>query len=448
MERLPSKACILASLSRALDMVEGQPEGHAIRSARIALRIGELLGMNQQQLENLFFAGVLKDSGCSNNSVRIHKIFGGDEFLSKRAVKFVDWTNPIESVKFALKNTEIGQPLSVKLRRMASNLGPPGRIMNEVTEARCTRGAAIAKLLSFDDEVASAIQNLDEHWDGKGSPVGLAGLDIPLHARILCLCQTVEVFVTTYGLGAACEMAEARSGKWFEPELVQIFLKLKSETEFWADLQDVSNDSFIEEHLPGLKFSAVGADIDAICEAFAMIVDAKSSFTAEHSTRVTDYAVTLAKWFQFAEADVTTIRRASLLHDIGKLGVSTGILEKPSKLDDQEFDRVKLHPKFSYEILGRIPTFEKIADIASAHHERLDGRGYWRGLTAEQLPLDVRIVTVCDVFDALTARRPYRDAMSPDDALVIMEKDTGTAFDPDCIEAVRECFVGSMSLAA
>lgn len=448
MGRSPSKACILGALSRALDLVEGQPQGHALRSARIALKIGEVYGLNPDQHDNLFYAAVLKDSGCSNNSVRIQKIFGGDEFLSKRAVKFIDWTSPVESLKFALKNTEAGQPLGAKLRRMASNLGPPGRIMNEVTEARCTRGAAIAKMLSFDDEVAGAVQHLDEHWDGKGSPVGLKGTDIPIHARILCLTQTLEVFFTAYGLSEAVEMAKARSGSWFEPELVDAFLAVSSDAEFWTDLQETSNEDFIERELPGLKFSAVGADIDAICEAFAMIVDAKSSFTSEHSTRVTNYAVELAQWFDFDRESITTIRRASLLHDIGKLGVSTGILEKPGRLDSEEFDRVKLHPKFSYEILNRIPTFEAIAEIASAHHERLDGKGYWRGLSAEELPLEVRIVTTSDVFDALTAKRPYRDAMPPDEALAIMERDVETAFDPACLDALRHCFVESKSIAA
>lgn len=168
-----------------------------------------------------------------------------------------------------------------------------------------------------------------------------------------------------------------------------------------------------------------------------MIVDAKSSFTAEHSTRVTGYALQIAQSLGVKKKALPTLRRAGLLHDIGKLGVSTSILEKAGKLDEDELRRVKLHPKFSYLILSRIPTFETISEIASAHHERLDGAGYWRGLSGSDINLETRILTAADVYDALTAERPYRGPMDPVDALAIMVRDSGSAFDPQCLDALR-----------
>ncbi|HEY3783371.1 MAG TPA: hypothetical protein VGL56_20000 [Fimbriimonadaceae bacterium] len=143
-EHAPSKASILGALSQALDLVEGQPEGHSLRTSLISLRIAEILGTSQEQREDLYFASVLKDSGCSNNAVRVQKIFGGDDFLHKHKVKFIDWTSPTEGVLFAIKHTEVGNGLGAKLRRLAANIGPPGAIMREVTEARCTRGAFVA----------------------------------------------------------------------------------------------------------------------------------------------------------------------------------------------------------------------------------------------------------------------------------------------------------------
>jgi HD-GYP domain-containing protein (c-di-GMP phosphodiesterase class II) len=145
----------------------------------------------------------------------------------------------------------------------------------------------------------------------------------------------------------------------------------------------------------------------------------------------------MAGWFGFDSERTKTLRRAALLHDIGKLGVSTGILEKPGKLDQAEFERVKLHPRFSYEILKEVPGFQRIADLASAHHERLDGKGYWQGLAAPDLDLDMRILTVADVFDALTAERPYRPALPLGEVFAIMDKDAETAFDPGCLEAIK-----------
>lgn len=429
-----SKATILAALSRALDLVEGQPPGHAIRTGHLAVRLGQTLGLPVEACEDLYYAALLKDSGCTNNSVRIQKIFGGDEHLAKRAVKLVDWSSTTESLKFAWLNTEKGQSLGAKLRRMAANLGPPTKVMNEVTEARCTRGAAIASMLNFRVGVAGAILYLDEHWDGKGAPYGKAGEDIPVLSRILGFAQTFEVFLATYGLHEAREMAIARKGSWFDPRIVDAVDKLVEDTGFWENLGD---DQLVTDLMPQLQFQAVDSDVDGICEAFAMIVDAKSSFTAEHSTRVMQYSVRVAEELGFEPERVVALRRAALLHDIGKLGVPTGILEKPGKLDDTEFDRIKLHPEMGQKILGQIPGFEYAAEIASSHHEKLNGKGYWRGLAGDEISLDVRIVTVCDVFDALTAKRPYRDPMELPLVFKILDDDTGIAFDGDCVAALK-----------
>jgi len=433
-EALPSKASLLAALSLALDLVEGQPEGHALRTSRIACCLASEIGLVNQ--EDLFFAGMLKDSGCSNNSVRIHKIFGGDELLAKRAVKTIDWSSAIESVKFAFQHTERGKGLGAKLRRMSMNLGTPKQVMNQVTEARCTRAAEIATMLGFSKDVADGVRFLDEHWDGGGAPYGKRGDETPILARLLGIAQTFEVFLTAFGLEAAFDMVSHRSGRWFDPELAAALHCLRDRSDLWAGLEGTDTATFIESELPGLNQSAVDSDIDRICEAFAMIVDAKSSFTAEHSSRVTGYALSIADGFGLSKDQRQTLRRAGLLHDIGKLGVSSSILEKPGKLDDEEFERVKLHPQYSYQILSRAPTFSEIANLASAHHERLDGRGYWRGLGADELPLMVRILTVADVFDALTAERPYRGPMSAEDALDIMWRDAGSAFDSECLEAL------------
>lgn len=438
-------AGLLSALSTALDMVEGQPEGHAVRTADLAVRLGQALGLEREFLADLYFGGVLKDSGCSNNSVRVQKIFGGDETVSKHAVKFIDWTSPLESVRYAFRYTERGNGIIKKLQRLAAQAGTSGSIMNEVTLARCSRGAEIAGKLGFGPRVVDGVKYLDEHWDGKGAPYGLTQDQTPLAAQILSLCQTFEVFATTYGVSAAYEMARKRKGRWFNPELVQALESIRGDQEFWAGF---GAEPLSLAELPELHDAAAEAEVDQVCEAFAMIIDAKSSFTAEHSSRVTDYAVRMAEAMGFGSSRLQTLRRAGLLHDVGKLGVPASILEKPGKLDPSEYDLVKQHPMQSDAILRKIPSFDRIADLASAHHERLDGRGYWRGLEGESLDLDMRIITACDVYDALTAHRPYRGPMSHEEALGIMRKDEGTAFDPLCLEALDSLDADSEPLSA
>ena len=442
-----TKAEILIALSHALDLVEGQPAGHAARTCLISSRIASVLGLSERQKDDVYFATLLKDAGCSSNAARIHKIFGGDDFIIKHGVKLVDWSNPIESLKYAVTNTERGGTIGQKLRRMVSNLGTPAQVMDQVTLARCTRGSAIARKLGFSDEAARAVELLDEHWDGKGSPYHLRADKIPLEAQIVSISQTIEVFYTAYGIDAAVVMAKERQGSWFAPNLVQAFLSFAHDEPFWRSVSLHAERSAQEIPVAAALENAAEADIDQICEAFAMIVDAKSSFTAEHSSRVTDYALLLGKSYGFDSRRLTTLRRASLLHDIGKLGVSNKILEKPGKLDDEEFAIIRQHSKHSWEILKPIRVFQREAEIASAHHERLDGSGYWRGLRGDQLHLEMRILAVADVFDALSAERPYRGAMPRERVFEILDKEADSALDADCVARVKELTEQAPALA-
>lgn len=445
---MPTKGELLASLSRALDLVEGQPEGHAVRACLLAIRLGQVYGLTETDQCDLFYASLLKDSGCANNSARIYNIFGGDEILCKSKVKFTDWSNPVESLKYGITHTEIGSNVFRKLWRMAHNVKPPQKIMADVTLARCTRGAAIVLDLGFSAQVSEAVRYIDEHWDGKGAPYGIRRDESPLLARILSLVQTFEVFATTFGVGAAFEMMDRRAGRWFDPDLVQAMHTLESDTELWRQHRAASQYVDIAQLAPADSGAAPAADIDRICQAYATIIDAKSTFTGEHSTRVTQYAVAIAEHLGVPADRVTILRRAALLHDIGKLGISNQILEKPGKLTDEEFGLIKLHPKHSFQILQPIKGFAEIAEIASCHHERLDGNGYWRGLSAESLSLEVRCLTVADILDALHAKRPYRDSMPMEECFRILEEQCGTAVDAGCVAAAKELYLTGGTLPA
>ena len=135
-------------------------------------------------------------------------------------------------------------------------------------------------------------------------------------------------------------------------------------------------------------------------------------------------------------AQQVRIRRAGLLHDIGKLSVPNRILDKPGALEPAEWDVVRQHPHFSYEILARVPIFSDFAYDASCHHERLDGRGYYRGVTGDALSLHARILAAADIFDALSAARPYRAALPLDQVMTIIGEGRGTQLCPDTVDAL------------
>jgi HD-GYP domain-containing protein (c-di-GMP phosphodiesterase class II) len=165
--------------------------------------------------------------------------------------------------------------------------------------------------------------------------------------------------------------------------------------------------------------------------------DAKSPFTAGHSERVGFYTDALARGLGIADGRRRWLRRAALLHDVGKLGVSNTILDKPGRLDADEWEAVKRHATYTGEILGRLSAFDELARIASAHHEKLDGSGYPLGLHAHEIALETRIITTADIFDAITAERPYHAATPVERALEIMGGHVGTALDADCFGALE-----------
>src|SRR5262249_35855224 len=178
--------------------------------------------------------------------------------------------------------------------------------------------------------------------------------------------------------------------------------------------------------------------LNRVAEAFASVVDAKSPYTALHSAGVAAIAATLAQLLGMSDGARATVRRAALLHDIGKLGVSSRILDKPGPLSEAEWAVMRCHPRWSMEILGRVDAFAELARIAGAHHERLDGSGYFAGLTAGELDLPSRILAVADVAEALTASRPYRPALGPDEVLAIMRRDAGRKLDADAFAALEQ----------
>ena len=292
--------------------------------------------------------------------------------------------------------------------------------------------------MGFPEWVAAGIHSLDEHWNGKGYPDGLRGNEIPLFSRIMLLSQTLEVFLVHRGPDASIGVARHRSGRWFDPDLVNAAESLAKTGALWQDLDSerLLNDVIAMEP-EERRLTADEGTLDKICFAFAEVIDAKSPFTYRHSNGVADAAVQIARQLNLNETDVTFIRRASLLHDLGKLGVSNSILEKPAKLTADEFAVVKKHPYYSYEILRRIRGFEELSVVAGAHHERLDGTGYFQNWSGDQLSLQARIIAVADVFDALVAKRPYRDAMPVEKALAIIKKDTPHALDVRCYEALE-----------
>lgn len=430
---------VLSGLSAALDITEGHPRGHAARTCLIAMRIADALRLAPGDQSDLFYAALLKDAGCSANAERVYQMFGGpDEHQTKRAVWLRDWRKLDQKVRYALEWVEPEGDFLARVRQFLKLAATGLSGERELFEIRCARSAAIARALGMSEPTAQAVHAMDEHWDGGGHPAGLKGEAIPLAARIIGLAQVVEIFWGVAGPERALEMAEQRRGRWFDPELVDC-LSAISAPSLWASLESADLNAAVAAAEPAERvIEATDDRLDQIATAFAWIIDAKSSFTFEHSDRVSALATGAAARLGYGPAALTRLRRAALLHDIGKLAVPNAILDKPGKLTAAEWAVVKQHPAQTLHVLRQAPVFRELADDAANHHERLDGLGYHRGLTGEHLTPAARLLAVADVTDALMSARPYRDAMPVERVLAHLEEGRGSQFCPDCVTAMVE----------
>ena len=428
---------ILSAFSYALDLTEGQPAGHSIRACWIGTKLAQAIGLSDAALRDVYYAVLLKDLGCSVNAARVTEMFVGNDRELKRDFKLVG-PNPEDFGEFIMTKVGVDADAETRENAVANLLANTSAIMTDIMDTRCTRGADIARQLRFSDDVAQAIAHLDEHWDGSGLPLGISGDAIHIGGRIAQLAQIADIFYMTGGANSALAEVIRRSGSWLDPKLAETFVRLAGTQLFWTALESetLARDLFALE--PATHRVEVDEDyLDDIADAFGQVIDAKSSFTSGHSERVGLYADAIAAFIGFDDADRRRLRRAATLHDVGKLGVSSAILEKPGKLDADEWREMQSHADHTTHILSQINVMHDMALIAGSHHERLDGKGYPLGLDARSISMESRIITVADIFDALTADRPYRAAMQVEQALHIMAGEVGSAIDPACFYALQ-----------
>jgi HD-GYP domain-containing protein (c-di-GMP phosphodiesterase class II) len=435
---------VIAGLSTALDLTEGQRPGHSVRSCAIGMRLTEVLGLSKELRSALFYALLMKDLGCSSNASHFATLFASDDQTLKTQLSLVNWSRALESFRFVARGVAPGHSWHRRVWQALAVFSKGQKGARDVVLTRCERGAEIARMIGFASETVHAIRALDEHWDGHGQPYRLKGEEIPLLARVLCLAQTVEIFFSTYGVLTAYDMAFERRGSWFDPALVDALLSIRTDAAFWRWLGEGDTLSEIGSVEPIDRVILADADrLDVVAEAFARVIDAKSPWTYNHSNGVAALTVGIADTLGFAPGEVRELRRAALLHDIGKLGVSNLILDKPDKLTDTEFEIIRRHPAHTEEILGRVGCFRHLAELSGAHHERLDGTGYHRRRGAADLTKAARLLSVADMADALLSSRPYRPALTTDRVVEIMAREVGTGLDPECFGALKQVLGGA-----
>ena len=452
---------LISALSFALDMTEGAMPGHALRSCVLGMRIGDRVGLSQSQMSDLYYSLLLKDIGCSSHAAHMDQIVRGEDEAAQaevralvqaevwadiradlsasldQAIRSKAHTGKLASLRFLWRPTRPQEKPVERVSRVSNTL--PMRYRG-VAKIHGDRGASIIAKIGLGPGTAGAVRALDEHWDGTGYPGRLRGEQIPLLARIAAVAQHLDVFASDQGPERAMVVLRERSGKWFDPEIVRIAGSLHRTRLLWKDSLSMLPEKEVRGAVLDLEpreNRQLGPErIDRVCEAFSDVTDAKSPFTVDHSMGVADAALVISKTLGLSPERTVFVRRAALLHDLGKLRIPNSILHKQGKLTLEEFVIVKEHPALTRKILGRIPAFREMALVAGSHHEKLDGTGYPNQLGANQLSLEARVIAVADVYAALSEKRPYRESLDLSQVIAIMEKEMPHKLDPEVFEAL------------
>jgi len=395
---------LVATLSFATDLGRGLPMEHSVRRARLALRLAERVGADGDDRIATYYTGLLDGVYCHADANE-QAMWFGDDIGVKRDTYAADMES-LRGILMMLRRLGSGESGLARVRRIANF---PLRGWAEVNGWLTTHSALQAQFatrIGLPASVCDALRQSYERWDGKGVPNGIKGESIPLAARIVCVADVVEVHNHRGGAQAVLEVARRRSGGEFDPHLAGVLSE--HAVEVLEDLDEQTSWGDVIEAEPGLDRVVSGAELDVALEAMGDLVDMKSPHMAGHSRGVANLAAEAARASGLTTAEQALLRRAGFVHDLGRLGVSNSIWDKPGPLGVLEVERVRLHPYLTDRMVAGIPALEPVRALASRHHERLDGSGYPSGLSGQELSHPDRILAAADAYHAMTEPRPYR----------------------------------------
>jgi HD-GYP domain-containing protein (c-di-GMP phosphodiesterase class II) len=425
---------LLAALSLGTDLGMGHPMEHVLRQSVIALRLAEQLGLDQSARQVVYYTSLMAWVGCHIDAYEQAKWFGDDRAL-KHDIRLIDGGNAVDSASFLVRHLGAGQPLRRRARLAAGLLADGRRFLDEIADNHWRTADALMERLGLDGDVRDSVAQTFERWDGKGEPAGARGDEISLPSRLVNLADVVEVFHHAGGVDAAVAVARQRRGTQFDPALVDVFCE--HAPLLFAELATVTSWDALMAAEPALDGELDASGCEVALEAVADFVDLKSPFTIGHSRGVAALADGAARHLGLPHGEVGTIRRAALVHDLGRLGVSNAVWDKDGPLTHAEVERVRLHPYLTERMLMSSPVLGPLALVAAQHHERLDGSGYPRGLRGDAISDGGKLLAAADVYRAKTEPRPHRPTAAPIEAAAVVRGEVRAGrLDGDCVEAV------------
>jgi HD-GYP domain-containing protein (c-di-GMP phosphodiesterase class II) len=396
-------------LNMATDLGTGQPLEHGLRTCWLSLKTAEALGLDDGARSCVYHVALLRFLGCTSDASEAAVFAGGDDVAFNATFAPMLNAQPGEGVRFLVRHLAADLPIPQRIGRVARALGDPGGERRSLS-AHCEAASRLATRLGMPASVCNSLAHAYERWDGKGYPDGLAGEDVPVAVRVVAVARDAELWARQAGWATAAEVLARRRGRAHDPAVVDA---LSGDGEGWlAGIGDDPGAAVLEAE-PAPVLTIENGRVDGALRAVADFADLKSPFFLGHSTGVGALAGAAATAAGLSDEDAATLRRAGMVHDIGKVGVASGIWDHPGPLSADQWERVRLHSYLGERVLSRCRLLEPFAAVAARHHERPDGSGYHRGLGGDQLGVGARILAAADMYHALTEARPHRTAFEP-----------------------------------
>jgi HD-GYP domain-containing protein (c-di-GMP phosphodiesterase class II) len=403
---------LLASLSLAMDLGIGKPMEWVLCSCLLGVKLAQRLGLSEADRRDIYYLSLLRHIGCTATSSMEADVYG-NEFDMAEALT-VDAKDFSQAFSFLLRVPGKGQPLLQRARFLAKALAAGPAAADEVALTFCDVAARMAETLDFAPGFQEMLWQVYERYDGRGIPQHRQGESIALPVRVIQVAQDGVTVYQIGGMEAAVAFVRQRAGTILDPALVEVFCK--SAAEMLGQLKlDACWDATLAAE-PGKPLWLVGERLDVGLQAIADFADLKTPFTLTHSRRVADLAGRAAQQYGLPDIDVVRLRQAGLVHDVGRVGVSAAIWNKPGPLTESEWERVRLHPYYTERILAKSPMLATLGALAAAHHERLDGSGFPKQLPAAALSAPARILGAADLYQRKLETRAHRPALNPNQA--------------------------------
>jgi HD-GYP domain-containing protein (c-di-GMP phosphodiesterase class II) len=422
----------LAALSLATDAGNGFPLEKSLRTALVATRLAAVAELDDATRADVYYVALLRSLGCTAYAHETAALLGGDDVAFHNLYEQLDPGHPAEFLRDVVTGMGAWAGPAVRARSVARFLTVGRRVAPVAGRSACEVSVSVAGRLGLSPDVAAGLAHVYERWDGRGVPDGAAGDELSLAARVTHIADQVEIAHRAGGAPAARAIVLRRAGGHFDPALAAAFAGAADEILSGIDEGDMLLAALEAEPEPHARFPR--ADLERVARAFADFADLKSPWMLGHSPAVADLAAAAVR-----EDDRPGVRLAGLLHDLGRASVPNGIWDRRGALTTAQWERVRLHPHYTERTLARTAAFSELAALAASCHERLDGRGYHRGLPAAALTAQMRALAAADAYRGMTAERPHRPARSREEAAITLRGEAAAGrLCRDAVEAVLE----------